>query len=96
MASTFGGSYSPTLEQVYVDDTTPPFSECWGDGDFYGANGQAIVSSIPNTDPSRGSFATFQARQVAAFWPTATNMDAWAPVWAAEVFQDLDATVTDI
>ncbi|MEQ8840212.1 MAG: hypothetical protein RIB98_04470 [Acidimicrobiales bacterium] len=95
LAGTFSGSYVPTLEQVYVDDTTPPFNECWGDGDFYGASGQAIVSWIPNTDPALGAFETFRAHQVAAFWPTGGNMAAWTEAWAAEVFQPLAATVTD-
>ena len=95
IASTFSGSYVPTLEQIYVDDTTPPSAECWGDGDYYGAAGPAIVSSIPNTDPRNGAFDTFQARQVAAFWPTGLDMAAWAPAWAADALQSLDTTVVD-
>ena len=95
MVATFSGSYVPTLEQVYVDDTTPSATECWGDGDYYGASGQASVSGIPDTDPRSGAFDTFQARQVAAFWPTNLDMSGWTPAWAAEALQDLDATVTD-
>lgn len=95
MASTFSGTYTPTLEQIYVDDTTPPFTECWGDGGYYGAFGQDITSGIPNTDPRSAGFLTFQARQVAAFWPTNLSMADWAPIWATDVFQDLDATVTN-
>ncbi|GJM36862.1 MAG: hypothetical protein DHS20C19_02290 [Acidimicrobiales bacterium] len=92
-AGTFSGSFVPTLEQVYVDETTPSFSECWGDGDFYGAAGQAITNAIPNTDPALGAFDTFQAYSVAAVWPTNLDMSVWAPAWAAEVLQSLDATV---
>ncbi len=95
MAATFSGTYTPTLEQVYVDDTTPTATECWGDGDYYGAAGQAIVSGIPNTDPQIEPFDTFQARQVAAFWPTGFDMSVWAPAWAAEALQPLATTVTD-
>ena len=95
MAGTFSGSFVPTLEQVYVDDSTPPFAECWGDGDFYGAAGQAVVTGIPNTDPALGAHDTFQARQVAAFWPTNLNMSAWAPLWAADAFQPFDTTIVD-
>jgi len=95
MVAEFSGTVVPTLEQVYVDDTTPSFSECWGDGDYYGAAGQAIVSAIPDTDPRSASFDTFQARQVAAFWPTNVGMAAWTPVWAADALQSLDATVAD-
>jgi hypothetical protein len=95
MVATFSGSYVPTLEQVYVDDTTPSASECWGDGDYYGAAGQAIVSGIPDTDPRSNAFDTFQARQVAAFWPTNLDMSGWTPAWAAEALQELDVTVTD-
>lgn len=95
MVATFSGSYVPTLEQVYVDDTTPSATECWGDGDYYGASGQAIVSGIPDTDPRSNAFDTFQARQVAAFWPTNLDMSAWTPAWAAEALQELDVTFTD-
>lgn len=95
MAATFSGTYVPTLEQVYVDDTTPPSAECWGDGDYYGAAGQAIVSAIPNTDPRTAGFLTFRARQVAAFWPTSLDMSAWAPAWAADALQPLDVTIAD-
>jgi hypothetical protein len=95
LAAGYSGTYVPTLEQVCVDDTTPPFSECWGDGDFYGAAGQAIVSGIPNTDPALGSFLTFQGNHVAAVWPTNMDMNAWAPVWAAQALQPMDVTITN-
>jgi len=94
-AADFSGTYVPTLEQVYVDDTTPPFSECWGDGDYYGAAGQAIVSAIGNTDPRLGAFDTFQSRHVAAFWPTGLDMAAWTPAWAAQALQPLDTAVSN-
>ncbi|MEZ5243473.1 MAG: hypothetical protein R2707_00130 [Acidimicrobiales bacterium] len=95
MTSEFSGTYAPTLEQVYVDDSTPPAAECWGDGDYIGAAGQAIVSAIPNTDPRATPFATFQARQIAAFWPTNLDMSVWAPAWAEQALQPLDTTITD-
>lgn len=95
MVGSFSGSYVPTLEQVHVDDTTPPFSECWGDGGYHGASGQAITSAIPNTDPRLGDFETFQARQIAAFWPTNVGMDAWTPGWAAGALQPLSVTISD-
>ncbi len=96
MVVTFSGTYVPTLEQVYVDDTTPPAAECWGDGDYFGAAGQAVVSGIPNTDPRLGTFLTFQARHVAAFWPTNLDMNTWTPAWAAQALQPLTATVSNI
>lgn len=94
-AATFTGTYVPTLQQVYVDDSSPSFEECWGDGSYYGASGQAITSAIPNTDPQLGAFDTFQVRQAAAFWPTSLDMAAWTPAWAAEALQPLDTTVAD-
>ena len=88
-------SFSPTVEQVYVDDDTPPVAECWGDdGDFLGAAGRAVTSDLPNTDPRVAGFATSQARQITAVWPTNLDMATWAPAWAAQALQDLDAIVS--
>ncbi|MEZ5167391.1 MAG: hypothetical protein R2695_13225 [Acidimicrobiales bacterium] len=94
LASTYSGSYVPTVAPVYVDDTTPPDPECWGDGGYYGAAGQAITSAIPNTDPRLGAFATFRVREVAGFWPPGLDATMWTPIWATDVFQPLSVTIT--
>ena len=88
-------SFSPTVEQVYVNDDTPPGGECGGvEGDFLGAAGRAVPADLPNTDPRVAGFATSQAQQITAVWPTNLDMATWAPAWAAQALQDLDATVS--
>lgn len=94
-ARDFDASFATTVEHVYVDDTTPPDPECWGDGGYYGAAGAAVTSALPNTDPRSNPSETFQAHEILAVWPTNMDMAAWAPAWAAEVFQDLDATISN-
>ncbi|NNE73290.1 MAG: hypothetical protein HKN26_06480 [Acidimicrobiales bacterium] len=89
-------SFSPPTAQVYVDDTTPPYTECWGDdGDFLGAAGVDITGGLPNTDPRNAPFETFVAHEVAAFWPTNLDPAAWTPIWADQALQPLAATITD-
>ncbi len=43
----------------YLDDATPPATQCTGDGSEYGASGIAITSGIANTDPTLGAFNNF-------------------------------------
>ncbi|MEM7143058.1 MAG: hypothetical protein AAF548_18695 [Actinomycetota bacterium] len=95
IATEFESSFATTTVQLHADYITPPFTECWGDGSVYGGHGQSVSSSLPNTDPRTGGTATFQSRSVLSVWPEATDLAAWAPVWAAEALQDLDRTVTN-
>ena len=89
-------SFSTTQSSVYVDDTNPPFNECWGDdGDFLGAAGAEFTGGLPNTDPRNAPFQDFTAREVAAFWPTTVGASSWTPAWAAQALVPMDATVTN-
>lgn len=56
LATDIGGL---AIGSYYRDDDTSPPVQCTGDADEYGASGTAISSSIPNTDPTLGSFSTF-------------------------------------
>lgn len=84
----------PALEGVYVDDDTPKFEECWGDGAFRGAAGAAFTTPIANTDPRSTLFEIFRAHQTSAFWLRGVSLDSWAPAWAAKAQQPLDAVVS--
>ena len=89
-------SFNPSTAHQYVDDTTPPSAECWGDdGDYFGAGGVHINSSLPNTDPRTGGTDTLVAHEIAAFWPPNVNPDAWTPVWAERATQPLKTAVTN-
>lgn len=88
-------SPAPTASAVYVDDSTPSATECWGDGEYHGASGAQFTTAIPNTDPRLSTFETFRARQSTAVWLENMDMDAWAPAWGADAMQPLAATVTD-
>ncbi len=88
-------SFATTTQSVYIDDTNPPFDECWGDGDFFGAAGLDFTSGLPNTDPRTTPFETFTAREVAAFWPTTVGAASWTPAWAAQALVPMGATITN-
>ena len=88
-------SATVSLAREWIDDTTPPYVECWGDdGDFYGVNASKITSAIPNTDPRSTPFDTLQARMIVGVWPPGVHLEDWAPAWAGEARQPLDATVS--
>jgi hypothetical protein len=56
------------IDAYYRDDTTPP-PQCTGDANEYGAAGTAITSSIPNTDPTLGTFNTLTATRWNVYVP---------------------------
>ncbi len=93
-SSTVETSATLTSSTFYLDDNTPPWTECWGDGDFYGAAGTQFGGGIPNTDPSIGGTATFQSREVVATFTAGLNAAAWAPVWHAAIANDVTVTAT--
>jgi hypothetical protein len=61
----------PTLAagttQFYRDQTSPPETQCWGDGSFLGATGSFIGTTIPTTDPVDAGHATLQGRRTVVF-----------------------------
>jgi hypothetical protein len=42
----------PTTVGYYLDDTTPPETQCTGDAFAYGSSGNRITSALPCTDPA--------------------------------------------
>ncbi len=82
-------------DQIHVDDDTPAFSECWGDGDFIGAAGADLNTAIPNTDPRSATFDTLRSSRVVAFWPNLLNAAVWAPVWAATVDSPVTVSISN-
>jgi hypothetical protein len=57
-------------QAYYVDDSTPPATQCTGDAFEYGASGTAITSAIPNTDPTlSGGVSTLTATRWNVYVP---------------------------
>jgi hypothetical protein len=76
-----GGTLDDIVDGFYRDELNSPVQQCWGDAHFLGASGLSFTASIPNTDPTLGSFATLDAtRHVRFTGPGATAADAttWA------------------
>lgn len=44
-------SFPATVAHYYVDDTTPPVTQCTGDAFAYAQSGAYVTSAIPNIDP---------------------------------------------
>ena len=70
MATSFA---APTTVGFYRDQTTPPETQCWGDGSFYGASGINITSALPNTDPAASPFETLRGTRTVHFLAPVTN-----------------------
>jgi hypothetical protein len=69
--------FTPTVTNYYLDDSTPPVTQCTGDAAAYGSSGLYITSSIPNTDPATGGTATLTGTRVMYFdSPGGTAADA--------------------
>ncbi len=43
-----------TYTSYYLDDTSPPVTQCTGDGAAWGSSGNYVTMAIPNTDPQGG------------------------------------------
>ncbi|MSO88230.1 MAG: hypothetical protein EXQ71_12055 [Acidimicrobiia bacterium] len=59
----------------YLDDATPPATQCTGDGHEYGASGMAITSGIANTDPTLGAFSNFLGTRWNVYAPGTESLD---------------------
>ncbi len=69
--------FTPTVSSYYLDDSTPPVTQCTGDSQAIGASGQYITSSIPNLDPALGPAGTLAATRIMYFdGPGGTATDA--------------------
>jgi hypothetical protein len=81
-ALTSVGSYTtsfaaPTSVAYYLDDSTPPVTQCTGDAFAYGSSGSQITSGLPCTDPATGCTDTLQGVRTMYFEsPGRTAADA--------------------
>ncbi len=79
--------------QFYRDQTTPPETQCWGDGSFLGASGAFIGASIPTTDPVDAGYATLQGRRTVHFAAPSTD-PSLIPAIGASVAAQADTPLT--
>ena len=86
-------SFPATLTHYYVDDSTPPVTQCTGDAFAYAQSGAYVTSAIPNTDPALGGTDTLLANRVMYFdGPGATPSTSAG--YAAGVASPLQSTVS--
>ncbi len=71
--------FTPTATNYYLDDSTPPVTQCTGDAFAYGSSGLSITSTLPNTDPGTGGTASLTGTRIMFFEsPGQTASDAVA------------------
>jgi hypothetical protein len=75
----------------YLDDTTPPDTQCTGDAFAYGTSGAYINSSLPCTDPAFGCADTLRGTRTMYFDPPGGTA-AGAAAYRDAVLQPLAAT----
>jgi len=91
------GGFETKIEWFQRDQTTPPETQCWGDGSFLGAAGPSIVGGIANTDPSAGAFETLKGIRTIHFAGAIDDPDVvgdLAADWSTQIRTPLTATVT--
>jgi hypothetical protein len=73
-------SFTPTgLQGYYLDDSTPPVTQCTGDAFAYGQSGVYVNGAIPCTDPQSSCTATLRGVRTMYFGsPGATAAEAEA------------------
>jgi hypothetical protein len=67
----------------YLDDSTPPVTQCTGDAFAYGSSGVYVNQAIPNTDPSMGAASHLTTQRLIYYRApgmTAGDASALAPV----------------
>lgn len=93
IVSKMTADFTLSASGYYLDDSTPPDTQCTGDAFSYGASGTQITSSLPCTDPGLGCSNSLQTRRVLFFDPPGgTAADAVAR--HSEVSSPLAATAT--
>jgi hypothetical protein len=77
---TVSTSFTPTgVTSYYLDDSTPPVTQCTGDAFAYGSSGIWFNGAIPCTDPGTSCTATLSANRTIYFGaPGATATQAFA------------------
>jgi hypothetical protein len=80
MVASVATSFTPTgVTSYYLDDSTPPVTQCTGDAFAYGSSGIWFNGSIPCTDPGNGCTDTLSATRTLYFGaPGATAAQATA------------------
>lgn len=85
-----------TYTSYYLDDSTPPVTQCTGDAFAYGSSGVWVNTGVPCTDwmfaPSNCSYFLNTTRHMYYDAPGATNSDAAAR--QQEALAPLETTVT--
>ena len=84
-------SFTPTVTNYYLDDSTPATPQCTGDAFAYASSGSYITSSIPCTDPGTGC-AGSMAATTTLFYEAPGGDATTAAQHDAEVAQPLVAT----
>ncbi len=88
-----GASPDAVADTFYRDELNSPVNQCWGDAHFLGASGLNFPLAIPNTDPTLGAFATFDATRIVRFAPPGVTA-ADAASWSAGIAAPLATTAT--
>lgn len=91
------GGFETKIDWFHRDQTTPPETQCWGDGSFLGASGTTVTDGVPNTDPRSTPFSSLRVVRTVKFGPPATDADAVAALgtaWSEQVRTALLVTVS--
>lgn len=85
-------TFTPTgLTSYYLDDSTPPVTQCTGDAQAIGSSGLWVQGSIPCTDPAGGCTAKLTGTRTMYFGPPGGTA-ASATALRNGVFQPLGAS----
>jgi hypothetical protein len=63
----FAANFAVTSTNYYLDDSTPPVTQCTGDAFAYGSSGTWVTSPIPCTDPATACTNTLTGTRVLWF-----------------------------
>jgi hypothetical protein len=64
---TLSASFTPSVTNYYLDDSTPPVTQCTGDAFAYGSSGAHVNGTVPCTDPAHGCTHTFVSTRTMYF-----------------------------
>lgn len=85
-------SFVPGRTNYYLDDSTPPVTQCTGDAFAYGSSGEWINTTLPCTDPGLSCTATMTGTRV-MFFDGPGGTAATAAAHRAHVVTPLQTTV---
>ncbi len=93
MVRQLNASFTPTVTNYYLDDSTPSTPQCTGDAFAYGSSGSYITSSLPCTDPGTGCAGSLAATTT-LFYESPGGDEISAAQHHAEVAQPLTSATT--